>query len=612
MSRSIEKGKQQILFNYLPGKVFDFGKKLTFAKIDSVRGNTFHQLNHSLIIRKIGDHARAWAQDYRPALSDAVLDDADRFVTIDPTQVTSELFPLVFWCSNSSCKKVWNYTASGQVPRSRTCTRCRTGRLSQLRFIKIHQCGHLEPLTPWSCPSCHSNDIALDERGSERISNFRWRCLACNESWPIRAGNCNRCSWPTGIADDQRMSVEVFRSNKTFYVQSVTMLNIPVRDYNAFFNATDWYIISTAKFLNLPALDGKRLNDYANQTRGGQLNANISEVAFGILLDQLNAGDITPEQYTREITAMRAQASPSVADLKRTITDQTGINLDLWEEAKYDLIDVLVPAELGNVEQLQGAALGKANELGISRITLVDDFPIVVTSYGFSRVESRPFGNDRDALCYLNPFPGDREHNGKFPVFVDKVQADAIMFQLNPKRIIEWLRLNGHTINLPQGTSLENSERAFFVGLFHQVNIHEKIFSDRPVVRMVLSLIHTLSHAAIKHAALLCGLDKTSISEYVIPKTLSIAFYCNHRFGATIGALTSLFQQSMNEWLDQIESERRCVYDPVCYDKGANCHSCTHLAETSCRLFNQNLGRIYLFGGYDHELQREIIGFMNP
>jgi hypothetical protein len=106
---------------------------------------------------------------------------------------------------------------------------------------------------------------------------------------------------------------------------------------------------------------------------------------------------------------------------------------------------------------------------------------------------------------------------------------------------------------------------------------------------MVFGLLHTFSHLAVRQAALLCGLDRPSLSEYLLPGALTFALYCNHRFGATIGALTALFEQSLAEWLNAIRETRRCVYDPVCRDRASNCHSCTHLAETSCRFFNLNL-----------------------
>jgi len=613
MAEIIERGKQQVLFNYLPGRTFDF-KKYVVAKVEKVRGQIFQRLNASLVIRKISEQARAWPEEHRPLLRDDVLHDEFRFVFIDPSHVTSEIFPLVFWCSNSNCKKVFDFTNSARLPRTRVCPRCNTGRLNQLRFIKVHQCGNIEPLTPWSCPSCHSNDIALDDRGSERLSNFRWKCLTCGNSWPIRAGSCRRCSWPNTNGRSQEMSIEVFRSNKTFYVHSSTLINIPEREYDNFFNFADWYIVSTAKYLGIDALNNFRINDYVDRiNNAGHLSHAVSEAAFGELLEKLNSGEITVQEYTERIMRLRNSANPSIEDLKTSIRQISGIDISFWETAKYDVIDTIIPNEIGSISEYNGnGTVNTAVNMGISKLILINDFPIIVASYGFSRLESRPFDNNRVPLCNLNPFPADREQGGRYPVYVDKVQADAILIQLNPLRVINWLELNGYEIITSNGERNSFVAKGYFINLFNEVNIYNKIFGDQPIARLVLSLVHTYSHLAIRQAALLCGLDKTSITEYVLPKTLTFAIYCNHRFGATIGALTALFEQSIEDWLQQIETERRCIYDPVCHENGGNCHSCTHLSETSCRLFNQNLGRIYLFGGYDSELQRDIIGYFDP
>jgi hypothetical protein len=150
------------------------------------------------------------------------------------------------------------------------------------------------------------------------------------------------------------------------------------------------------------------------------------------------------------------------------------------------------------------------------------------------------------------------------------------------------------------------------VHLLGNVNLRETLHGDQREARMVFGLLHTLSHLSVRQAALLCGLDRTSLSEYILPRAVSFALYCNHRFGATIGALTAMFEQSLCEWLHAVREMRRCVYDPVCRDRTGNCHACTHLAETSCRFFNLNLSRAFLFSGRDSELGEIPIGYFDP
>jgi hypothetical protein len=244
--------------------------------------------------------------------------------------------------------------------------------------------------------------------------------------------------------------------------------------------------------------------------------------------------------------------------------------------------------------------------MGLAQLDLATDFPMIVATYGYTRGETTP------NQCRLNPFPPERDHGGKLPIYVDEVQADALLISLNPERVHTWLQRNGYQPAIPNGSDPNLARRAYFIQLFEDVPLRETLQGDSPEARMVFGLLHTLSHLCVRQAALLCGLDRTSLSEYLLPRTLTFAIYCNHRFGATIGALTALFEQSLAEWLNAVRNSRRCVYDPVCRERESSCHACTHLAETSCRFFNLNLGRSFLFGGQDRLLDKNLIGYLDP
>ena len=198
-----------------------------------------------------------------------------------------------------------------------------------------------------------------------------------------------------------------------------------------------------------------------------------------------------------------------------------------------------------------------------------------------------------------NLSPPEPQYGGKFPIYVDEVEADALMISLDHDAVLGWLAANGFVARIPQGEDPVLSRKAYFAAIFSDLNLGETIGQEHREARLVFGLLHTVSHICIKHAALLCGLDATSLSEYLFPSTLSFAIYCNHRFGATIGALTALFEQTLDLWLAALEDSRQCVYDPVCREFNGSCHACSHLAETSCRYFNLNVSRSFLFGGPD-------------
>ena len=245
MTRIMNRGKQQILFNYLPNRTFDFERIAAIARVTSIRGDSRTDLNTQVLLRRIAEEAGAWQEDFRPVFRDSIFRQPDRFVLLDPRSVQSELFPKVLWCQNSRCGRVYDFSHRNSLPNQ--CPECHQGTLVQLRFVRIHRCGDLQPLLPPLCSQCHSrNHISLNTRGSERISNFRWVCRRCNTPAPLFGGLCS-CQWPN--PNERRMDIEVHRAGRTYYAHSTVLLNIPHRRLDALFNIEEWPAIAAAKFL---------------------------------------------------------------------------------------------------------------------------------------------------------------------------------------------------------------------------------------------------------------------------------------------------------------------------------------------------------------------------
>jgi hypothetical protein len=617
MGRTMSRGKQQVLFNYLPGKTFDFERIATIARVRNIRGITRTNLNATVLLRKIAEDAYAWDPEFRPALRDDILRDTGQFVLLNPIEVQAEMFPKVFWCQNRQCGRVFDYSQSDALPRG-TCRVCRAGQLIQLRFVRIHRCGSLQPLVPPLCRRCKTvNQVALDTRGSERISNFRWICRRCGMNLSLFASRCTECRWP-GDAKLRNMDIEVHRAGRTFYAHTTILLNIPSSQWDALLNLPDWPAVTAAKFLGLPEIANCPLTDFAPSASGQRAaqDPGLSGPDFDDLLRRKDTGELTLEQMVAELQTLRQrrlqeQQAASPGGIFQTLIQRTGVPQPTWERAGQEMLEAVMPVEIGRPRELLAqnpppAAAQVARRMGLSRLALVTDYPIITATYGYSRAEYSP------KQCRLNPFPAERSHGGKFPIFVDEVQADALLLGLDPVRIYVWLERNGFRPSLPSGSDPDLTRQAYFVQLFDEVPLRQTLLSDRPEARLVFGLLHTLSHLCIRQAALLCGLDRTSLSEYLLPRALTCAIYCNHRFGATIGALTALFEQSLTEWLNAVRNTRRCVYDPVCADREGSCHTCTYLAETSCRFFNLNLGRAFLFGGRDPQLGNISVGYFDP
>lgn len=628
MVLKMNRGKNQVMYSYLPGYIFDFDKSSVIAQIDKIRGIQRTDLNLQLILQSIRNQAAAWGDLGRIFANPR----HDQFVLLEPKKVYAQLFPKVFWCQNRQCGKVFDYSHSEAIPRQTTCPACNKGRLSQLRFVKIHQCGEIKPLTPpYECDRCKTkNQIALDTRNSERISQFVWVCRKCGNRSQLFAGYCRACNWEaeSGDTDKQKkqMSIEVHRANRVFYPHYAVLLNQPGSEVNNFLGIDKWPVVAGGFFVKLPELANTTISRFvADQRQSTASTFSLSDAE----ISKLKAAGKTDEQIEQfrqmqaQLSGIREQQQTSLtpASISQSLIQQTGVPERVWISAGQEMLEAVLPFQSNQTQDLftlsnpnteQITAQSLVTQLGVAQLSLASDFPMTHVTFGFSRSEYVPRN------CRLNPFPVDPEHQGKFPLFVDTIQADAIIVQLDPQRVWHWLEKNNFNIYLPKGaTDAQKAQRAYFVQLFSDLSLESEpvtltqtLTADNSKSRMVFGLLHTMSHLFLKKAALLCGLDRTSLAEYVLPRALMFAIYSNHRFGATIGALSSLFEQSLPDWLGQIMGDtRRCIYDPVCQTNGGSCHACTHLAETSCRFFNLNLGRSFLFGGHDAEIGQINYGY---
>lgn len=611
MRKKMDRSKRAILFNNLPGQTYDFDRTGVIARTRRIRAKQNTELNLSLVISAIERAVAAWPSNQRRLFPSPLSQHLHEFVLVEPLSVAAEMFPLVFWCQNRSCGRVFDYT-SRDTTLPKKCPTCQTGNLAQLRFVKTHRCGALRPLSPPYCKTCRTAaHMALDTRGSERISNFQWICRGCQRTYSVFGGKCPECSGDTSFVNVPRpeiMSIDVHRAGSTFYPHYVTLLNQPGRKLSTFLELEHWEAITAATYLDFPEVGERELLDFGRFVTPEKKR----EAAFD--LDALRKQGFTEEQL--DILRVMQDNKPEQPDdpkqIADTIVERTGIAMDVWKQAGQEMLEAVLPLQSGTVKRLfdtasdgQPKARSVAQRLGLGQVHLISDFPITTATYGFSRSDYRP------RRCYINPFPPDRDLSGKFPIFVDMVQADAIMMQLDPQRVIRWLGANGHSVQLSRGSGDEAMRtKSYFVQIFDNIELRETI-TDDAIARMVFGLLHSLSHLCVRRAALLCGLDRNSLNEYLLPKSLSFAVFSNHRFGATIGALTSLYEQSLSEWFNQVIDSRRCVYDPVCADNEGSCHACLHLAETSCQMFNLNLGRSFLFGGDDPHLGEIRVGYLD-
>jgi hypothetical protein len=165
-------------------------------------------------------------------------------------------------------------------------------------------------------------------------------------------------------------------------------------------------------------------------------------------IEELRAMGQTDEQIEqfRQMQAQlkglrqRQKESLSPDSISQSLTQQTGVPENVWLTAGQELLEAVLLFQSNESQDLlslpnpnpdQVKAQKVASQMGLRQLSLAPDFPMTHVTFGYSRAEYAP------RQCRLNPFPADRDHQGKFPLFVDTIQADAVIVRLAPERVWE-------------------------------------------------------------------------------------------------------------------------------------------------------------------------------
>ena len=188
-----------------------------------------------------------------------------------------------------------------------------------------------------------------------------------------------------------------------------------------------------------------------------------------------------------------------------------------------------------------------------------------------------------------------------------------MLFEFDRVRILQWLLKNKYIEQEDAPDLTDDTE----VKLWFANNIRPDLI--KPFSRIdpaaaptfyVYNLIHTLSHLLIRSAAGLCGLDKNSISEYVMPGVPAVLVYCQNSQGFNLGALFNIFEAYFDKWIENAyNSAKKCIFDPVCIERYKACTGCLFLNEVSCQHFNHDLDRSLVIGSVDRTNNTRHWGF---
>ena len=455
----MKRGKAQVLFNYLPGNTFDYTGKSGIHRVEGINTVERSDLDVGYIGRQVLNKVNAWRSGDYGAVGFPQY--ADSFQLVEPREVTTSIYPLLFRCM--TCERIHSYQDTHELARYNRSLNCKnsgcSGNLQQHQFIFVHECGEMRSPYPGQCSRCNSyDDWTFETYGSQRFRNARWRCLNCQNESEIEAW-CD-CDLP-----NSRMQLAVHRASSAFQPHHITVINIG-HGSAADASRPRFGKKVFAKYLGLTTnpieridLDSRRVSDERERVEN-QLETyrDMHESQEGALADQI-AQEI--EDLEAELAEMDDGDEPLGDEVAGLIPflDTDG---DVSQGGQQAVVDVFQYYNL--TEQLEQRTAREIileagsdtpqskqrrqvradrlkdqfEDMGIGNVAFVEDFPITNVVFGFTRINRDP---DDSRLVAFNEADVDSSGNGT-PLFTDTVETEAVHVELVPRHVVTWLLEN--------------------------------------------------------------------------------------------------------------------------------------------------------------------------
>jgi hypothetical protein len=219
----------------------------------------------------------------------------------------------------------------------------------------------------------------------------------------------------------------------------------------------------------------------------------------------------------------------------------------------------------------------------LEAVELVERFPVLTCAFGYTRGE---YAAGASRLCSW------RGNNDAIRIYAQSVETEALLFRLDPISVVAWLREQG--VDVADAATSSDARIAIVEACAPPALGAPTI--DEPY-GILMRLVHSYAHRVIRRLSVFAGIDRNSLSEYLVPGHAAFFVYAAARGDFVLGGLQALFESDLDVAIEDIVGgETRCALDPGCSKHGGACVACLHVGEPSCRHFNQLLSRNVLFG----------------
>lgn len=522
----------------------------------------------------------------------------------DERGIVAEISPLTFYCP--SCHKVYQFKDSEVYQKYKKCRSCHV-ELKQMRQIYFCKCGFATDKHPVYCKNCKSSDSIY---WSGKLNDYNFRCRKCGSKIPMFK-KCDQCG--------TMLSPKIALDPSQYFAYIISLIDIIDENVEKFISDTDYGAILTVACwlgkITRSELDEVIANGITSDPQAYQKKYDESYNMF-------IAAGLDPASATNAASAVANKDCGSkyfaiVNDLKAKIfTSPESLSKVSEAILEYMFVkEIEDKSSLDDAEDISRMLNTNANpeefkklaeKRAISSVEVCGNIPFVSCSYGYTREKSEPGDG-----AVLRAFK--EEHNGVKNIYATKLNTEGVLFEFDRVKILKWLDKNGYVEHdeLPDFND-EEAVKLWFVNNVRPelIKPFSKIDPAEAATYYVYNLIHTLSHLLIRSAASMCGLDKNSISEYILPSIPGVLVYCQNSQGFNLGALFNIFEAYFDKWLDSAyQGAQKCIFDPICVSRYKACTGCLFLNEVSCQHFNHDLDRTLVIGSVDRATSVRHWGF---
>ena len=662
-NKTMERSQSKFIYDYLPRNTFNHAHNNLSGRIAALspeRGEYGEEIEPDLpknyLIERIHRHISKWPND------DAIRADLTYANTelVQPGWANYLVYPLTFECD--ACGSVTQFSRDQMdemaeessdardlaVCQNPNCGASLSDR-DQLPFVAVCECGTIDEL---NVPTCCGAGMVF-HRPTTQMDSWYWEC-AVDSSHDTTSFYGTPVHCPNGDCDNENMEVMNHTSSSAFYPQVRNLINVQPQldDLHSSEHQQARYV-----------------SDYLLGDEGGEVDDHEKRAVANDILD----GDFFLKSREEQEAALKEAKDRLMTDVQdhreRTETWLQGDDpaegdwppggyhgdpTTLAEEL-YEYLSVVSPAyapasgiesvsyrEMVNNDvddtHLSLPKVRKYNEireaLNFAEVRLIKDFPITQATYGYTRTDANPPGENRNPAVSApeeDARHGDEEAEaeddgipvqlqlfttGEYSapqVFVQTNDAEAVIVQFDLKKVVTWLDENDlldasgvvsdETVERPDTDSTE-SMRKWFVANIDPPDRYEKLDADAApgtrscISRHCYSLLNTTAHLFINGMGALAGHQRESLVEHLMPRTMSFVIYKRPDTDFALGSVWTLFEEQFDDFAGYLEELYDCSYDPVCiHDENGACEDCLYLAAISTENANHNLGRGTFYGG---------------